>query len=85
MGHTLKAGGGVWVAYYHDGSGFVVFSTEIEALRYALANSMTVRYARFGDPDWRTRPDDPTPEVSPWTTNCREAAVDTEALGRVTR
>lgn len=43
---------GCWIAYYHDGSGSVVFRTELEALRHALSYSMAVRFARFGDPDW---------------------------------
>jgi hypothetical protein len=38
----------IWVAYYYDRSGVAVFETEIEALRYALANSMQVKRAPFG-------------------------------------
>jgi hypothetical protein len=43
---------GVWVTYYHDGSGFVVFAAELDALRHALDASMAVKFARFGDVDW---------------------------------
>jgi hypothetical protein len=46
---------GAWIAYYLDGSGFVVFATEIEALRHALGTDMDVKFARYGDPDWQDR------------------------------
>jgi hypothetical protein len=49
---------GVWVAYYSDGSDFVVFAEEIEALRYALGYQMNVKFVRYGDPDWMNRKDD---------------------------
>lgn len=29
---------GVWVTYYYDRSGFAIFNTEINALRYAFEN-----------------------------------------------
>ncbi len=42
--------GGVWVAYHHDWSGGAqVFNTEVEALRYAMDNHMTVAFWRFGE------------------------------------
>lgn len=56
--------GGVWIAYHSDGSGFVVFASEVEALRYALPYAMQVKFALFGDPDWKTR-DDPPPQSPP--------------------
>lgn len=33
----------VWIAYYHDWSGFGLFETELDALRHAVANSMQVK------------------------------------------
>lgn len=51
-----SAAEGVWLAYYSDGSGCVPFATEIEALRHALPYSMAVKFVRYGDEDWRTRP-----------------------------
>ena len=33
----------IWMAYHTDWSGFALFATEIEALRYAVAHSMQVR------------------------------------------
>jgi hypothetical protein len=56
--------GGVWIAYHSDGSGLVVFASELEALRYALPSGMQVKFALFGDPDWKTR-DDPPPQSPP--------------------
>ncbi len=49
---------GVWVAFNHDGSAFVVFPTEIQAYRYASGLHMSVKFARFGDPDWMNRDGD---------------------------
>lgn len=46
---------GVWVAFNWDGSAFVPFGSEVEALRYAVDLHMTVRYVPFGDPDWMNR------------------------------
>lgn len=43
---------GVWVAYGSDYSHHLsttVFATELEALRYALENYLTVGFLRFGD------------------------------------
>ena len=40
---------GVWIAYYSDRSGVVPFGSEIEALRYAVDKSMTVRRVPFGE------------------------------------
>ena len=53
-----------WIAYYHDYSGVAVFETEIEALGYAVENSMQVAQYFNGDdhptepgrPDARGRP-----------------------------
>jgi len=42
---------GVWVASYGDGSAYVPFRTEIEALRYAVANHMSVELVPWGPPD----------------------------------
>ena len=39
---------GAWVAYYSDMSDVVVFATELEALRYAVAHSMEVVWVRSG-------------------------------------
>ena len=39
---------GAWVAYHGDFSGFVIFDKEIEALRYAVENSMMVAFIPFG-------------------------------------
>ena len=66
----LDRADGAWIAYHPDGSGWVIFATELEALRYALPYSMQVKFARFGDPDWKTR-DDPTPPPPPTSTVCR--------------
>lgn len=39
-----------WVAYYHDGSGFAVFPTELQALRLAVENpGMAVRQVNIGE------------------------------------
>lgn len=65
-------GAGVWVAYYADGSGFVMFATEVEALRHAVDNGMMVRFARFGDEDWQTRPKESVPPTLHNTGGCRE-------------
>lgn len=35
---------GVWMAYYPDGSGFAIFSTEIDALRHAVGHRMDCRF-----------------------------------------
>jgi hypothetical protein len=40
--------GGVWVAYYSDGSSFAVFEAEVEAYRYALPLSMKVTFLPYG-------------------------------------
>lgn len=55
---------GVWLAYYSDMSGVVPFCSEVEALRHAVQHGMQVKFARFGDDEWRTSPD-PKPEQSP--------------------
>lgn len=39
---------GVWIAYHNDWSGFAVFSSEIEALRYAVMNGCSIGFAEFG-------------------------------------
>ena len=39
---------GAWVAYYSDYSGMALFGSEIEALRHAVGNSMTVAFWEFG-------------------------------------
>lgn len=39
---------GVWVAFYEDWSGFCIFETEIDALRHAVAHSMSVGFAQWG-------------------------------------
>jgi hypothetical protein len=49
---TAWPGEGVWVAFNSDGSAFVPFATEIEALRYALPYAMAVTFARYGDDEW---------------------------------
>lgn len=40
---------GVWLVYYADKSAAVVFSNELEALRYAVENKMRVDYKKFGE------------------------------------
>lgn len=40
----------LWLAYYADGSSFVVFDNELEALRYAVANTMQVVPLELGKP-----------------------------------
>jgi hypothetical protein len=49
-GHEPVAVGadGVWVAYHSDWSGLAFFATELEALRHAVTNSMSVGYCTFG-------------------------------------
>lgn len=49
---------GVWIAFNWDGSAFVPFASELDAYRYAAGYGMTVKFARFGDEDWKTRPDE---------------------------
>ena len=39
---------GAWVAYYPDLSGVAVFSSELEALRYAVSRSMLVKFLEYG-------------------------------------
>jgi hypothetical protein len=46
---------GVWLAYNQSGSAVVPFATEIEALRYALGLTYAVKFAEFGDDDWRRK------------------------------
>lgn len=46
---------GVWVAYNYDGSAFVPFATELEALRYAADFHMPVKFVALGDPDWMNK------------------------------
>jgi hypothetical protein len=41
-------GSGVWVAYYTDWSGFRVFASEIDALRHAVVNGMSVLFTEWG-------------------------------------
>lgn len=48
----------IWFAYYYDHSGAAVFETEIEALRYALANGMQVKRVPFGVDLWDHEPTD---------------------------
>lgn len=42
------ADSGVWMAYHSDWSGFVVFASEIAALRHAVENSMQVGFVTWG-------------------------------------
>lgn len=39
---------GIWLAYYEDWSGCSAFSTEVDALRYAVTRGMQVKRVRFG-------------------------------------
>ena len=50
---------GCWLASYGDWSAAAVFDQEIDALRFAVSRSMTVRFVRWGE-DLRTgeMPDD---------------------------
>lgn len=43
---------GVWVAFNWDGSAFVPFATELEALRHASSYHMPVKFVEFGDDEW---------------------------------
>jgi len=47
-----KAIPGVWVAFNWDGSAFVPFATELEALRHANSYHMPVKFVEFGDEEW---------------------------------
>lgn len=47
MGDSL--GGGCWLAYYGDRSGVAVFGDELEALRYAVERSMSVKWQPWGE------------------------------------
>lgn len=52
MGSEPSERGGVWVAYgldYSQHMSTTVFADELSALRYALANNLTVGFLRFGD------------------------------------
>ena len=40
----------IWCAYETDGSEFVLFGTELDALRYAAHHHMDCRAVRFGVP-----------------------------------
>lgn len=40
---------GCWLAYHGDFSGLAVFSEEVDALRYAVENSMKVSYVLWGE------------------------------------
>lgn len=42
-------GKGVWIAYHSDWSGFAVFATEVEALRYAVAHTMSCAFFAWGE------------------------------------
>lgn len=46
---TVEGNAGVWVAYYLDKSACVPFATELDALRFAVDRSMSVRFVRFGE------------------------------------
>lgn len=56
-GHIASSGGftlpqpltGAWVAYNYGSDRFVVFATEVEALRYALGLHMQVRFQKWGE------------------------------------
>lgn len=48
MESVEDAADGCWAAYYSDRSGVAIFATEIEALRYAVTNSMQVCFWEFG-------------------------------------
>jgi hypothetical protein len=39
---------GVWVAYHSDWSDFVIFRSEMKALRHAVDNTMGVVFVPFG-------------------------------------
>jgi hypothetical protein len=40
--------GGVWVAFYQDGSGVYLFRSEVEALRFAVDRSAAVVFVEWG-------------------------------------
>lgn len=40
--------GGFWIAYYADWSGFAIFDTEVECLRYAVEHHMEVAKVGYG-------------------------------------
>lgn len=39
---------GAWVTYYNDWSGIAIFENEIDALRFAVANHMDVKFVEWG-------------------------------------
>jgi mono/diheme cytochrome c family protein len=45
-------GPGVWVAFNYDGSAFVPFASELEALRHASSYHMPVTFIEYGDEEW---------------------------------
>jgi len=49
---TPREESGVWVAFNYDGSAFVPFATELEALRYASNYQMPVTFVHYGDDAW---------------------------------
>lgn len=53
-------GDGVWLAFYGDWSGWRVFKSEMQALRHAVANSMSVVFLPYGA--------DPVETVNPMRT-----------------
>jgi len=44
----------IWIAYHMDWSGFAIFETEIEALRYAVEHSMQVKAVALPATEIRT-------------------------------
>lgn len=40
---------GCWMAYHGDFSGVAIFPAEIDALRHAVANAMSVQHVTWGD------------------------------------
>lgn len=39
---------GIWIAYYSDWSSVVAFTDEVDALRWAVKNTMLVKFVEFG-------------------------------------
>lgn len=48
IGVPRLPGGGVWIAFYSDYSGYAPFPSELEALRHAVASGMEVEFTPWG-------------------------------------
>lgn len=46
--NAFGEGRGCWATYYPDRSGMAIFASEVDALRYAVGNSMQVFFWAYG-------------------------------------